>query len=94
MVAYLEKAKELLGSIATISIEVISRSKNANVDTLAKLASMRGVELLDTMSVEFLPEPSIKQQPEIIELEQEPSWMDPIIAYLKNSKLLENKTEV
>ena len=28
-----------------------------------------------------------------MELEQEPSWMDPIIAYLKNDELLENKIE-
>ena len=29
-----------------------------------------------------------------MELEQEPSWMDPIVTYLKTSKLLRNKTEV
>ena len=45
------------------------------------------------MSVEFLAEPSIKQLPEVMELEQEPSWMDPIISYLKNNELPENKTE-
>ena len=95
MVAYLEKAKELLGSIVMISVEVGSWSKNSNgnTDTLAKLAFTRDVELLDTVSVEFLPKPSIKQQPEMMELEQESSWMDPIVAYLKNGKQPENKTE-
>ena len=29
----------------------------------------------------------------MMELEQVPSWMDPIIAYLKNDKLHENKTK-
>ena len=29
----------------------------------------------------------------MMELEQETSWMDMIIAYLKNGELLENKTE-
>ena len=28
-----------------------------------------------------------------MELDQEPSWMNPIVAYLKIGKLLENKTE-
>ena len=61
MVTYLEKAKELLGSIRVASIEVVPRSKNVNVDALAKLASTKDTELLDTVSEEFLPEPSIKQ---------------------------------
>ena len=38
MVAYLEKAKELMKAIPTASIEVIPQSKNANVDAFAKLA--------------------------------------------------------
>ena len=62
MVAYLEKAKELLGSIRAVSIEIVPRSKNVNIDALAKLASTRNAELLDAVSMEFLAEPSIKQQ--------------------------------
>ena len=54
MVACLEKAKELMGSILTISIEVVSWSKNANVDPLAKLASTKDAELHNAVSVEFL----------------------------------------
>ena len=61
MVAYLEKAKELIKAILTATIEVIPRSKNANTDALAKLASTKDAKLLYTMSVEFLTEPSIKQ---------------------------------
>ena len=61
MVVYLEKAKELMETFPTASIEVISRSKNTNIDTLAKLASIRDTELLDIVFVEFLAEPSIKQ---------------------------------
>ena len=41
----------------------------------------------------FLAEPYIKPQSEIMEMTWEPSWMDPIIAYLKNGKLPEEKTE-
>ena len=42
MVVYLEKAKELIGSIPVVSVEVVP-SKNANADVLAKLASMMDV---------------------------------------------------
>ena len=83
MAAYLEKAKGLMKTIPIASIEVIPQSKNTKVDALAKLASMKEGELLDAVLVEFLAEPRIKQQPEVMELVQEPSWMDPIIAYFK-----------
>ena len=61
MTAYLEKAKELMGTFPAASIEVIPPSKNANVDALAKLASTRDTELLDVVPMEFLIEPSIRQ---------------------------------
>ena len=61
MAAYLEKAKELIGSISMVTIKVVPRSKNSNVDALAKLASTKDVELLNTVFVEFLFEPNIKQ---------------------------------
>ena len=50
-----------------VSIEVVPWSKNANANALAKL--IRDAELLDAISVEFLAEPSIKQRPEVMELE-------------------------
>ena len=45
------------------------------------------------MSVGFLAKPSIRQQPEVMDLVQEPSWMDPIVAYLKNGEVPEGKTK-
>ena len=68
MAAYLEKAKELIETFLAASIEVIPLSKSTNIDALAKLASTRDAELLDVVSVEFLVEPNIRQQPEIMEL--------------------------
>ena len=43
--------------------------------------------------MEFLTEPSIKSQSEIMELTRELSRMDPIITYLKNDNLPEEKME-
>ena len=60
---------------------------------MAKLASTRDAKLLDAVSVEFVAEPNIRQQPELMELALEPSWMDPIIVYLKNGELPKGKTE-
>ena len=93
MAAYLDKAKEQLTLFSTASIEVIPRSKNSNANALAKLALTRDADLLDAVSVEFLAEPKIHPQQGIMELTQEPSWMDPIVVYLKNDEHPEDKTE-
>ena len=92
MAAYLEKAKKLMGTFPTASVKVIPWSKNANVDALAKLALTKDTELLDTLSIEFLVQPKIKKQPEVMELVQEPSCMDPTVAYLENNKVPKGKT--
>ena len=93
MAAYLEKAKEQLSLFSAASIEVIPRIKNSNADALAKMASRRNADLLDPVSIEFLAKPSIHLQQGIMELTQEPSWMDPIAVYLKTSEQPEDKTE-
>ena len=62
MVAYLDKAKEQLNLFSTTSIKVIPWSKNSNADALVKLASMKEVDMLDAVFVEFLVEPSIHLQ--------------------------------
>ena len=93
MVAYLENAKELIGSILAVTIEVVPRSKNANTDALAQLASTKDTELLNAMFVEFLAKPNMKQQSDVMKLVQESWRMDPIVAYLKNGELPENKAE-
>ena len=68
MVIYLDKPKEQLSSFSTASIEAIPRSINSNADALAKLASMRDVDLVNVVSVEFLAEPSIHPQQGVMEL--------------------------
>ena len=83
MAANFGKVKKQLNLYSVPSIEVIPLSKNSNTDALAKLASTRDINLLDAASVEYLAKPSIHPQQEIMELTQEPSWMDPIIMYLK-----------
>ena len=59
MVTNLEKAKELIRSISTFSIEVVPRSKNSCADALAKLAYIKDAELLNVVSVEFLFDPAL-----------------------------------
>ena len=86
MATYLKKAKEQLSSFFTASIKTIPQSKNSNANALAKLASTRDTELLDAVSVMYLVKPSIHSQQRIMELIQKPSWMDPIVTYLKTGE--------
>ena len=93
MAIYLEKAKEQLSLFFAASIEVIPRSKNSNTDALAKLASTRDIDLLDAVFVEYLADPIIHPQSGIMELTQGPSWMDPIVMYLKTGEQPVDKIE-
>ena len=93
MVAYLKKTNELMKVIPIVSIKVMPRSKNTNADALVKLDSTKDETLLEAVSVKFLAERNIKRQPEVMELEHKPSWMDTIVAYLKSRELPENKME-
>ena len=86
MGTYLDKAKAQLSSFFSDSIEVILQSRNSNTDALAKLASTRDADLLDIIFVELLAETSIYPQQGVMELTQEPSWMDLIITYLKTGE--------
>ena len=61
MVPYLEKAKKLIRSILSFTIEVVLRSKNSHANALAKLISTKDTKLLNAVSMEFLSEPNINQ---------------------------------
>ena len=54
---------------------------------------MRDTDLLDVVSMEYLAEPSIHLQLGAMELIQEPSWMDPIVVYLKTGDQPKDKTK-
>ena len=60
MVAYLLKAKEILGSLNSYTIRQILRSQNVEADALARLASARDMDQLRFIPVETLHSPSIQ----------------------------------
>ena len=93
MAAYLQKAKELLGSFSSYTISQILRSQNVEADALARLASARDADQLKSIPVETLNSPSI-QTKEPLTVNCAPtkeSWMTPVIQYLKDSVLPEDK---
>ena len=59
MVAYLQKAKDLLSTFSSYTIQQVLRAQNAQVDALAWLASTKDAELLEVIPIEFLNELSV-----------------------------------
>ncbi|KAL5555767.1 hypothetical protein UlMin_038003 [Ulmus minor] len=93
MASYLEKAKELLGQFDTVTITQIPRNENTNADALARLATGLEDSLLKTVPLEILDEPSIDKRQQVDAISDKPTWMDPIIAYLRDRTLPQDKFE-
>lgn len=93
MITYHTIAEKELSKIIEYSIQQVGRAKNSHADALASLASAIEQETERSITVEFQPEPSTlpTKTNEILCNEAEPSWMDPIIGFLKNGDLPEDK---
>ncbi|KAL5547002.1 hypothetical protein UlMin_006689 [Ulmus minor] len=93
MASYLEKAKELLGQFDIVTITQIPRTENTNADALARLATGLEDSLLKTVPLEILDEPSLDKHQQVDAISDKPTWMDPIMAYLRDGTLPQDKFE-
>nr|GEZ62763.1 reverse transcriptase domain-containing protein [Tanacetum cinerariifolium] len=92
MVKYLEKTKSLISGFTNFSISQIPRSKNKKADALSKIASTNFAHLLKQVLVEVLEEKSIQEEEVATVVEEEgPTWMTPIMEYLKDGTLPSDK---
>ncbi|KAL6219915.1 hypothetical protein ACLB2K_007673 [Fragaria x ananassa] len=86
MAAYLRKVKSLLSYFTAYDIVRISREQNERPDALARLASAIGHMGRNT-PIEYLGKPSIKEGRETLQIDDAPSWMDPIFDFLSKREL-------
>ena len=95
MQEYLNQVKHLRPSFDLFSLSHISRSGNAHVDSLATLATSSTGKLPRIILVEHLSRASkiTKDMIRAHKVRVGPSWMDPIVAFLKNDILPEGKSE-
>ncbi|XP_038715016.1 uncharacterized protein LOC120008706 [Tripterygium wilfordii] len=95
MATYMEKTKQLLHRLHDYQVIQIPKEQNDHADALATLASADQLGVKRVIQVQVLERPSIDELQEKIRCveEQKPSWMDPIVAYLKDGILLEDKKE-
>nr|GEZ66275.1 reverse transcriptase domain-containing protein [Tanacetum cinerariifolium] len=94
MIKYLEKTKSLISGFANLSISQVPRSKNKKADALSKIASTSFAHLSKQVLDEILKEKSIQEKEMATVLEEEgPTWMTPIIEYLRDGTLPKNQKE-
>ena len=89
MKKYLEKVLHLVKKFKEANLVQIPREENTEADALAKEASAN--QPMDEFDeVQYLPSIDI---PEVLQVQNEGSWMAPIISYLKDEILPEGKDE-
>ncbi|XP_062099884.1 uncharacterized protein LOC133805738 [Humulus lupulus] len=93
MVAYLSKIKDFLAQIKRYTIQQIPRKQNATADALARLASSAVVDKANLVPVEYLDQPNINLQEPILLIDNTPSWMTPIAAFLEHGVLPNSRNE-
>ena len=87
MIEYLKRVKEVRAQFRICKVQQIPRSENAQADLLAKLATSQIADLGGDVHLEILENRSIDKNDEVLCIAPEPSWMDPIIKYLKHGEL-------
>ncbi|CAL9022511.1 unnamed protein product [Prunus brigantina] len=95
MILYLDKVQELLKAFPTFTIQQVPRAENAHADALASLGSALDTQFRRSIPVEHLGRPSIEEVEPIdtMQIDEDPSWQDPIVDYLINGNLPTDKSE-
>lgn len=95
MLWYLNQVKRLLGNFHSLALEQVPQSKKSHVDSLATLATLIGERLPRIILVENLVTPAYDKQT-LVGVHFRwvgPSWMDPIVSFLKDGTLPKDKTK-
>ena len=93
MARYLEKVKELTPAFNSFNIRQIPRLENTRADLLSKMATSAPAELPKGILFEVLKHPSTEESWPIMEIDHEPSWVDPLIIYLRDGVLPQDAKE-
>nr|GEW21110.1 hypothetical protein [Tanacetum cinerariifolium] len=86
--------KSLVSGFANFFISQVPRSKNKKADALSKIASTSFAHLSKQVLVQVLKEKSIQEKEVATVIEEGgPTWMTPIMKYLKDGTLPEDRKE-
>ncbi|GFZ18422.1 hypothetical protein Acr_27g0001610 [Actinidia rufa] len=93
MIAYLGEVKAVSAKIKEFKIHQIPREDNKKADALANLASTFEFIFDRCIPLEFLANPSIGVANQILQTEENPTWVHEIIAYLQKGILPKDKLQ-
>ncbi|GJY81003.1 reverse transcriptase domain-containing protein [Tanacetum coccineum] len=94
MIKYLEKVKSLVSGFDKFSISQVPRGKNKIADALTKIVSTSFAHLSKQVLVKVLKETSIHEKEVTTVVEEDgPTWMTPIMDYLHDGTLPDDKKE-
>ena len=92
MQKYSKIVQELLQYFNSIDFQQIPQAKNAEVDFLAQLTSSVDHGLSPELCMETRGQPSMKGK-QVMKVQEQDEWMTPIVYYLKEGQLLEDRNE-
>ena len=93
MEQYLKKVRQMIGKFELMDVVQIPREKNYRADILARMAAVVDPKMQKSVLLEAKSRPSIKQNLEVMRIEQKSSWMDPIISYIRDEVLPSDKLQ-
>ncbi|XP_052195975.1 uncharacterized protein LOC127803624 [Diospyros lotus] len=83
---------EQLGA-QNVEVEYVPRAMNTEADLLSRIASSSFPTSSREIRIESLPQKSIEEAADQFCINDEPSWMDPLLSYLREEKLPEDDSE-
>ncbi|XP_062093945.1 uncharacterized protein LOC133799980 [Humulus lupulus] len=93
MVAYLNKARDLLVQFDKYTLQQAPHDQNLNADALAKLASAKDADTLNIVPIERLSAPSIQAEDASLVIQAVDTWMAPYMEYLTKGVLPADKNK-
>lgn len=93
---YVSSVKELIKGFSRLKMEQVGRDCNAHADALAGLVAACDYGNGRTITIGNIDWPTIEEAPveKVMVSMYGPSWMDDVVAYLKDDVLLTDKREV
>ena len=95
MTAYLNKTKELQSAFDECAVSQVPRGENNHADALANLGSSIQTTNPKTIPVVYLQWPAVwkNEEEQVSDISNNQTWMTPIIEYLEQDILPEDKNE-
>ncbi|XP_022851528.1 uncharacterized protein LOC111373252 [Olea europaea var. sylvestris] len=85
--SYCLKVHDLQRQFTSCEILKIARADNSKADALSRLVFMRIDGLDRTVNIKIVTESSINMKLSVMNIDHEPSWIDPIVEYISNGDL-------